>query len=70
MSRAVYEIRVRGELPATLLDDFAAELSVADAGTTTIRAELADQSALHGLIHALRQQGLTLVDVRREHGTD
>lgn len=68
MSRAVYEVRVRGSVPAELLEDFAAQLSDADAdaGTTTIRADLADQSALHGLIHALRQEGLTLVDVRRE----
>jgi len=67
MSRAVYEIRVRGEVTVALLEDFGALSVVADSGTTTLRVDLADQSALHGLLNGLRRADLALVDVRREH---
>ncbi|MGZ6036232.1 MAG: hypothetical protein ACXWLG_12355 [Myxococcaceae bacterium] len=61
-----YQIRVRveGELPptwSTLLADLAV---VAEAdGTTLVRGELADQAALHGLLAAIRDLGLSLISV-------
>lgn len=67
MPRAVYEVRVRGEVPPTLLEDFGGVSASADPVTTTIRVDLADQAALHGLLNALRRADLVLLDVRREH---
>lgn len=66
MSRAVYEIKVRGVVPPGLLEDFGAHLVAADERTTTISVDLPDQSALHGLLNALRQAGLEFVDVHRD----
>lgn len=67
MSQAQYEIRVRGDVPSTLLEDFGAQSSGPDgAGLTTVRTESIDQAALHGLMQALRQAGASLVDVQRE----
>jgi hypothetical protein len=66
MSQAQYEIRVRGEVPPTLLEDFGVRSSGPDGvGLTTVRTDLVDQAALHGLIQALRQAGASLVDVQR-----
>ncbi len=42
-------------------------MSVADdEGGTTLRADLADMAELHGLLDALRRDGLVLLEVRRE----
>ena len=63
---AVYEIRVRGHLDArwsAWFDDLA--LSPESDGTTTIRGEIADQSALHGALQKVRDLGLELVSVIR-----
>jgi len=67
MARSVhYQVRVRvqGELPAawsTVLGD----LSVAPDpdGTTLVSGELADQAAVHGLLAAIRDLGLSLISV-------
>jgi hypothetical protein len=37
-----------------------------DPAGATLRAELADQAELHGLLDALRRDGVVLVDVRRD----
>jgi hypothetical protein len=66
MSRAAYEIHVVGHVPARLLEDFERVTVSPDLAGATLRAELADQAELHGLLDALRRDGLTLVDVRRE----
>jgi len=67
MSRSAYEIRVLGEVPEDLIHDFErARVSVDPVRGTTIRAELADEAELHGILDALRRAGLVLVDVRRE----
>ena len=61
-----YEIRVQGRLDdrwSTWLDGLT--LSQTDDGTTVLRGLVADQAALHGLLHKLRDIGLPLVSVAR-----
>lgn len=60
-----YEIRLKGRLDprwATWFDDMA--VSHED-GTTVLRGPVVDQSALHGLLHKVRDIGLPLVSVVR-----
>jgi hypothetical protein len=60
-----YEIRLTGRLDrrwATWFDGMA--VAYAD-GVTVISGEVVDQSALHGLLHRVRDLGLPLVSVVR-----
>jgi len=58
-----YEITFVGEAGAVVLAEFDdCEVRVS-AGTTTLRRELADQGALHGLIQRIASFGLDLIDV-------
>lgn len=66
MARSSYEIRVLGVVPEDLLLDFERVSVSVDPVGTTMRAELADEAELHGILDALRREGLVLVDVRRE----
>jgi len=64
MSSLWYEIRLQGRLDhrwATWLDGL--DLSQTEDGTTLLRAQVADQAALHGLLHKLRDIGLPLLSV-------
>ncbi len=70
MSRAAYEIRAAGEVPAHLLDDFAGVTVRVDPVGTTIHVDLADEAELHGLLDALTREGFSLVDLRREPSSD
>ena len=66
-----YEIRIQGRLDdrwSTWLDDL--DLSHADDGTTVLRGPVADQAALHGLLHKLRDLGLPLLSVTRTDSVD
>ena len=59
-----YEIRVKGHLGphwATWFDGLS--LVDEDDGVTVIRGELADQAALHGVLHKLRDIGIPLVSL-------
>jgi hypothetical protein len=61
-----YEIRLIGHLGprwASWFDGMA--VSNDDDGTTVIRGYVVDQSALHGLLHRVRDLGLPLVSVVR-----
>ena len=61
-----YEIRVQGRLAprwAAWFDGFT--VATEDGGTTVIRGHVVDQSALHGLLHKVRDAGLPLVSVVR-----
>lgn len=64
-----YAIRVAGEVPADVLDSFNGVSTVGKSLDTTLRAELVDAAALHGLLNALRGAGLVLLDVHREYGS-
>jgi hypothetical protein len=66
MSRAAYEIRAVGAVPSRLLEDFEGVTVMPDITGSIIRADLADESELHGVLDALRREGFVLVDVRRE----
>ncbi len=60
-----YEIRIQGRLDnrwSAWLNDF--DLSHTD-GTTVLRGPVADQAALHGLLHKFRDLGLPLLAVTR-----
>ena len=59
-----YEIRVKGHLDgrwAAWFDGLV--LTTDDDGTTLLRGQVADQAALHGLLHRMRDLGLPLVSV-------
>jgi hypothetical protein len=61
-----YEIRVQGRLDdrwAAWFDGL--NLSRTDDGTTVLRGPVTDQAALHGLLHKLRDLGVTLHSVTR-----
>jgi hypothetical protein len=68
--RAAYEIRVMGEVPGALLEDFAGVELLVDAAGSTIHVVLGDEAELHGLLDALSRAGFLLVDVRREPHVD
>ena len=70
MSRAAYEIRAVGDVPARVLQDFEGVTVTADPVGSTIRADLADEAELHGVLDALRRGGFDLVEVRREPDYD
>jgi hypothetical protein len=59
-----YEIRVQGHLDDRWSAWFdGMDLVLTADGSTLIRGEVADQSALHGLIQKVRDLGLTLLSV-------
>jgi hypothetical protein len=66
MARVTYEIRVEGHVPNEVLENFEGVTSEGETLDTTLRADLTDAAALHGLLLALRHEGLVLLDVRRE----
>jgi hypothetical protein len=57
-------VRVQGELPATWSSVFS-DLAVTAKpdGTTLVSGELADQAAVHGLLAAIRDLGVSLISV-------
>jgi hypothetical protein len=60
----IYEVTFRGRLPSSLrliFEEF--EISTTEP-TTTVRGDLPDQAALHGLIGRAQRLGLELVEVR------
>jgi hypothetical protein len=63
-TRHQVRLRVRGELAPTW-STVLADLSVTAEpdGTTLVSGELADQAALHGLMAAIRDLGLSLISV-------
>ena len=59
-----YELRVQGRLDARWATWFdAATLTTESDGTTVLRAQVADQAALHGLLQKVRDMGLPLISV-------
>jgi hypothetical protein len=64
MRSRTYEVTFVGQAGAALRAEFDdCEVSIG-VGTTTLRAELPDQGALHGLMQRIASLGLELVDLR------
>jgi hypothetical protein len=60
-----YEIRVHGSAGRAICAQFAdCEVDV-EGESTTIRAQISDQAALHGLLDRVRDVGIELLEVRR-----
>jgi len=63
---ATYEIRLQGHLDTRWADQLGVScLNHESDGATFMRATVADQSALHGLLQRIRDLGLPLVSVIR-----
>jgi hypothetical protein len=62
-SRQRYEIIVRGRLSRRYEGTFDGVTLVPRSGQTTLRANLADQSQLYGLLNRLRDLGIELISV-------
>ena len=59
-----YEIRLQGHLDSRWASWFdGLSLSTQSDGTTVISGFLADQAALHGLLHKVRDLGIPLISV-------
>src|SRR3712207_7016734 len=69
MARLVYELRVRGHVPAELLEELGAEDFGEEPPLTILRTEPTDQPGLHGMLQRLRSLGLDLLEVRSEEHT-
>ena len=63
IARQHYEIVVRGRLSSRYEHAFDGVTLVPRHGQTTLRAELADQAQLYGLLNRLRDFGIELVSV-------
>ena len=64
--RGVYQIRVKGNLDLKWSDWFDGfSITPADGGETLLIGSVADQSALHGVLHKIRDLGLPLLTVQR-----
>jgi len=64
MGRQVYELRVRGTVPADVLEELGAEDMGEEPPLTILRTEPTDQPGLHGMLERLRSLGLDLLEVR------
>jgi hypothetical protein len=64
--RGVYEIRVKGNLDLKWSDWFDGfSITPIDDDETLLIGSVADQAALHGLLHKIRDLGLPLLTVQR-----
>jgi hypothetical protein len=64
--RGVYEIRVKGNLDLKWSDWFDGfSITPVDEDETQLIGSVADQAALHGLLHKIRDLGLPLLTVQR-----
>ena len=60
-----YEIRVRGRLSPALLARFEGLEAQVEPVETLLHGPVADQAALHGVIHLVNALGLELLEVKR-----
>jgi len=67
MGKSTYEIRVAGTAPLELLENFRQIDTVEPAGTILHASEM-DDASLWGLIDALRDAGVDLIEIRRDVG--
>ena len=62
-----YEITVRGRIGDTLLAAFDGLTATPSAAGTVLRGEIADQSALYGVLERIESLGLELLSVCALH---
>jgi hypothetical protein len=62
---AGYQIKVKGRLGSQWSDWFEGMAIESEAAVTTLTGQVADQSALHGLLVRVRDLGLPLISVKR-----
>jgi hypothetical protein len=61
-----YEIRVKGHLASFRSETFdGMQITLTADGETTLRGEVMDQAALHGLLARIRDLNLVLISVSR-----
>jgi hypothetical protein len=60
-----YEIRVRGRIGESLLNQFDGFDAEVEPAETVLRGPLQDQAALHGVLEQIEELGLELLEVRR-----
>ena len=60
-----YQIRVEGQLNSHWAHWFEGMSIDFDGSTTVLTGPVADQSALHGLLHRIRDLNLTLISVNK-----
>ncbi|MEZ0365145.1 hypothetical protein ACAG26_15800 [Mycobacterium sp. pUA109] len=65
---AGYEIRVRGQLSATMLAAFPALNAEVQGAETVLTGGLPDQAALYGVLAQIEALGLELLEVRCPRG--
>ena len=64
--RGLYEIRVKGELDLRWSDWFDGfTIAPVSEGETLLSGAVADQAALYGVLHKIRDLGLPLLSVQR-----
>ena len=69
--RGLYEIRVKGQLDLKWSDWFDGfTITRVDGGETMLVGTVADQAALHGMLHKIRDLGLPLLSVQRLDGDE
>ena len=67
--RGVYEIRVKGNLDLRWSDWFDSfSITSVEGDETLLIGSVADQAALHGMLHKIRDLGLPLLSVQRLEG--
>ncbi len=60
-----YEITVRGRMSPALVEGFDGLSATASGANTVLRGEIADQSALYGVLERVESLGLELIGVHR-----
>jgi hypothetical protein len=64
MPAQTWEVRVRGQIPPTVLNELGAMSIGAEPAQTVLTTAPLDQAALHGILERLRNLGLDLVEIR------
>lgn len=67
---ATYRFTLEGVIPAEVIADLVGVSMTATVTSTTLRVKVIDVAALNGLLTALHQRGLILLDMRRDLWAD
>ena len=65
MGTPTYEVRLEGDVPASVLDQLSDVYLATRELRTVLTGDFEDQAALYGFLHRLRDFGLSVVEVRR-----